>query len=66
MVFPIKGIGYVYAKSTSNVGTSNSVLFQYYASDLKQAKGTFTDASGKAQEYTYILENVVILNCFDE
>jgi len=65
-ILNVKGIGYVYAKSTSNVGTSKSVLFQYYASDLKQAKGTFTDASGKAQEYTYILENVVILNCFDE
>jgi hypothetical protein len=61
LVLDIKNVGYVYVKTTLKPDPSDDIFLEFYASDLKQAKGTFTDSEGKEQEYAYVLENVVNL-----
>lgn len=61
LIFNINGVGYVYVKTALEVEPSTQVLIEYYTSDLKQETGTFTDADGNEQEYTYVLSRTTTL-----
>ena len=55
----IEGIGNVYVKQVDaalEIEPLDTVVIEFSADDLESANGTFTDAFGDEQVYSYILE----------
>ena len=54
----IEGIGHVYVKQVDaalEIEPLDTVVMEFSADDLESANGTFTDAFGDEQSYSYIL-----------